>query len=176
MAKNKEKFENLDSNKLSLTTLHNGPSPKYPETNNKLIDYIEFNRKLGLPITTRSLLLELFKLEPERKDCNINANLQLLYRFMKRFCYSFRCGTHIGQGINKDALKNASLFWNEVHNTIKGNVFGKIIFLIWTKVLFFNMVPNKTITKRGKKNYFNKNPKSTKMSYFSYIRHSSRWF
>ena len=36
--KNKEKFENLDSNKLSLTTLIRGPSPKYPETNNKFID------------------------------------------------------------------------------------------------------------------------------------------
>ena len=76
--KNKEKFENLDSNKLSLTTLHKGPSPKYPETNNKLIDYIEFNRKLGLPITTWSLLLELYKLEPERKDLSIKTNLQLL--------------------------------------------------------------------------------------------------
>ena len=112
--KNKEKFENLDWNKLSLTTLHKGPSPKYLETNNKLIDYIKFNRKLGLPITTWSLLIELYKLEPERKDYNINANLQLLYRFMKRFCYSFRRRTHVGQGINKDALKNASLFWNEV--------------------------------------------------------------
>ena len=36
--KNKEKFENLDSNILSLTTLYKDPSPKYPETNNKLID------------------------------------------------------------------------------------------------------------------------------------------
>ena len=40
---------------------------------------------------------------------------------MKRFGYSFRCGTHIGQSINEDALKNASLFWNKVHNTIKEN-------------------------------------------------------
>ena len=42
---------------------------------------------------------------------------------MKRFGYSFRRGTQIGQGINKDALKKASLFWNEVHNTIKENGF-----------------------------------------------------
>ena len=56
--KNKEKFESLDSNKLSLTTLHKGRRPKYPETNNKLIDYIEFNRKLGLPITTWVLLID----------------------------------------------------------------------------------------------------------------------
>lgn len=152
--KNKEKFENLDSTKLSLSTLHKGPSPKYSETNNKLIDYIEFNRKLGLPITTWALLLELYKLEPEKKDLSINANLQLLYRFMKRFGYSFRCGTYIGQSINEDALKNASLFWNEVHNIIKENGFGKYnIFNMDECSIFFNMVPNKTIAKRGKKQY-----------------------
>ena len=78
--KNKEKFENLDSSKLSLTTLHKGSGPKYPDTYNKLIDYIEFNRKLGLPITTWPLLLKFYKYEPERKDLSINANLQLLYR------------------------------------------------------------------------------------------------
>ena len=44
---------------------------------------------------------------------------------MKRLGYSFRCSTHIGQSINEDALKNASLFWNEVHNTIKENGLGK---------------------------------------------------
>ena len=94
--KNKEKFENLDSTKLSLTTLHKGRPIKYPETNNKLIDYIEFNRKLGLPITTWALLIELYKLEPERKEMNIKANLQLLYRFMERYGFSFRSATHIG--------------------------------------------------------------------------------
>lgn len=73
---------------------------------------------------------------------------------MKRFGYSFRCRTHIGQSINEDALKNASLFWNEVHNTIKENGFGKNnIFNMDESPIFFNMVPNKTIAKRGKKQY-----------------------
>ena len=58
--KNKEKFENLDSIKLSLTTLHKGRPVKYPEVNNKMIDYIEFNRKSGLPITTCALLIKLY--------------------------------------------------------------------------------------------------------------------
>lgn len=70
----KEKFESLDSNKLSLTTLHKGLPTKYPETNYKLIDYIEFNLKLGLPITTWALLRKLYKLETKRKEMNIKAN------------------------------------------------------------------------------------------------------
>ena len=45
--KNKDKFVNLPSEKLSLTTLHKGRQVKYPDINNKLIDYIEFNRKMG---------------------------------------------------------------------------------------------------------------------------------
>ena len=150
--KNKEKFENLDSTKLSLTTLHKGRPIKYPETNNKLIDYIEFNRKLGLPITTWALLIELYKLEPERKEMNIKANLQLLYRFMERYGFSFRSATHIGQKVNKDALTQASLFYNEVHTTINENGFNTYnIFNMDESPIFFNMVPNKTIAKKGKK-------------------------
>ena len=63
----------------------------------------EFNRKLGLPITTWSLLLELYKYEPERKNAKIKTNLHLICRFMQRNGYTFRSGIHVGQKINNDA-------------------------------------------------------------------------
>ena len=63
---------------------------KYPDVKNKLIDYIEFNRKMGFAVITWSLLLELYKYVPERKEYKIKSNLELLYRFMNRNGYSFR--------------------------------------------------------------------------------------
>ena len=71
---------------------------------------------------------------------------------MQRNGYTFRAGTHVGQKINNDALFNASLFWNEVHDVINKNGLGKgNIFNMDETPLFFNMIPNKTIAKRGKK-------------------------
>ena len=93
LIKNKDKFVNLPSEKLSLTTLHKGRQVKYPDINNKLIDYIEFNLKWVLLLTTWSLLLELYKYVPERKEYKIKSKLELLYHFMKRNGNSFRKGT-----------------------------------------------------------------------------------
>ena len=52
----------------------------------------------------------------------------------------------------KDSLFNASLFWNEVHSTIKNNGLGRCnIVNMDESPIFFNMVPKKKIAKRGKK-------------------------
>ena len=83
----------------ALTTLHQGVNVKYPNTNDKLIDYTEFNLKMGFPITNWSILLKLYINEQERKEFKIKSNLELIYRFMKRYGYSFRKETHIGQGL-----------------------------------------------------------------------------
>ena len=150
--KNRDKFENVDSDKLNKSTLHKGAKVIYQQAYNKLIDFIECNRKLGIPITTWGLLIELFKIEPERKNYKIKTNLQLLYRFMNKYSYSFRCGTHIGQTLKNESLFNASLFWNEVHSMIKKNGFGRCnIFNMDESPIFFKMAPTKTIAKRGKK-------------------------
>jgi hypothetical protein len=98
------------------------------------------------------LLLELYKYILERKEYKIKSNLELLYRFRYRNGYSFRKGTHIGQGISTESLKEASFFWNEVHKYIKEEGLTKYnIFNMDETPLFFNMVPNTTIAKRGKK-------------------------
>ena len=89
---------------------------------------------------------------------------------MKRFGYSFRCGTHISQILNEDDLKNASLFWNEVHNTIKEKCLGKNnIFNMDESPIFFNMVPNKTIAKRGKKTILIKTQNQKNIEYQLYL-------
>ena len=123
--KNKNKLENVSSDKLNKSTLHKGAPVIHQNLYNELIVFVEFNRKLRIPITTWALLLELFTIESERKNNKIKTNLQLLYRFMNKYGYSFVCGTHYGQIIKKDSLISASLFWNEVLSLIKDNGFSR---------------------------------------------------
>ena len=49
---NNDKFVNLPLKKLSLNALYKGGQVKYADINNKFIDYIEFNRKMGFAVTT----------------------------------------------------------------------------------------------------------------------------
>ena len=69
--KKEKEFQDLESSKLQNTTLNKGPKVKYQEIYNKFIDFIEFNRKLFNPVTTWSLLLKLYEIEPSRKNMNI---------------------------------------------------------------------------------------------------------
>lgn len=53
--KNKNKFLSLYLDKLKKTTVHKGGKPVNTKIEDKLISYIEFNRKLNNPITTYSI-------------------------------------------------------------------------------------------------------------------------
>ena len=114
--KKEKEFQDLESSKLQNTTLHKGPKVKYQEIYNKFIYFIEFNRKLFNPVTTWSLLLKLYEIEPSRKNMSIKSNMNLINKFLIKYGYSFRTKTHIGQSMKESSLKDASLFWNEVYN------------------------------------------------------------
>jgi len=132
--------------------LHKGPKVKYQEIYNKFIDFLEFNRKLFNPVTTWSLLLKLYEIEPSRKNMNIKSNMNLIYKFLIKYGYSFRTKTHIGQSMKESSLKDASLFWNEVYNNrlkYGFNTYG--VGNMDETPIFFNMYPNKTIAKKGNK-------------------------
>ena len=96
--------------------MNKGPKVKYQEIYNKFINFIEFNRKLFNPVTTWPLLLKMYEIEPSRKNMNIKTNMNLIYKFLIKYGYSFRTKTHIGQCMKESSLKEASLFWNEVYN------------------------------------------------------------
>ena len=150
--KKEKEFQDLESSKLQNTTLHKGPKVKYQEIYNKFIDFIEFNRKLFNPVTTWSLLLKMYEIEPSRKNMNIKSNMNLIYKFLIKYGYSFRTKTHIGQSMKESSLKDASLFWNEVYNNrlkYGFNTYG--VGNMDETPIFFNMYPNKTIAKKGNK-------------------------
>ena len=62
-------------NKDNKITIHKGPTPKYNDIENNLIDFIEFNRKLNNPVTTWCIVNELFKYYPNLKNDNYLNNL-----------------------------------------------------------------------------------------------------
>ena len=91
-------------------TLHTGPKVQYQEVYNKFIDFIEFNRKLFNPVTTWSLLLKKYEIVPNIKEKNIKSDMNLIYKFLIKYGYSFRTKTHIGQSMKESSMKEASLF------------------------------------------------------------------
>ena len=58
----------------------------------KLIESIEFNRKIGNSITVYSLVLHLLKIEPTRTELSLKANQNWIYRFILRNNYK---GKHL---------------------------------------------------------------------------------
>lgn len=104
------------------------------------------------PISTWSILLKLLELKPERKSKSIKANQQFIYRFMLRNNYSFRTYTHIGQSLPKNCFTLASIFLNNVWDKrISNGFYDAIIGNCDETPVFFNMLPNKTIAKKGGK-------------------------
>ena len=67
----------------------------------QLISFIEFKRKLNIPITTFSLYLKLLDLWQERKNVTKEANYVYIYRVLVRYCYTFRTLSHYGQSLKK---------------------------------------------------------------------------
>lgn len=97
-----------------------------------------------------ALLLKLFELFLERKLESIKTNQQLIYRILSRNGYLFRRKTHVGQLLSKDYFLKASLFLNEVWDKrIQNGYYDAVIANMDETSLVFNMIPNKTIAKKG---------------------------
>ena len=76
---NKTNLLNTPKESLNKTTLHKGKRPESYNIENKLISFIEFNRKLLNPISTTSILIKLLEYAPERKEKSISANVKYIY-------------------------------------------------------------------------------------------------
>ena len=86
-AKNKYAKFRIKGNKSSITF----------EKEEKLIAWINFNRKLGKSITTSIIIIKICELVPEIKLRSISCLYQWCYRFLRRSGYSIRIPSHIGQ-------------------------------------------------------------------------------
>ena len=76
----------------------------------KLIEFIEFNRKIGNSITVYSLVLHLLKIEPIRVELSLKANQNWIYRFLLRNNYVQRKASHIGQKLPNNTYDIISKF------------------------------------------------------------------
>lgn len=132
--------------------MHKGGKPLNLEIENKLISFIEFNRKFCNPITTFALYLKLLKLWPDRKNKSKHTNYVLIYRILTRHCYTFRTPTHYGQLLKKEAFIDTSLFLNEIRNIrLNNGICDSILGNMDETPIFLNMPITKTIIKKGTK-------------------------
>ena len=61
------------------------------------MDFVKINRKLGIPITTLSLKIELLKLRPDKLNISQHGQFEYIYRFLNRNNLSIRATNHVGQ-------------------------------------------------------------------------------
>ena len=99
-----------------------------------------------------ALLLKLLEIASERKEKSVKTNQQLIYRILARNGFFFRMKIHVGQILSKDCFLKASLFINEVWDKrLECGYFDSVIANMDETPLVFNMIPNKTVAKKGTK-------------------------
>jgi len=55
----------------------------------------------------------MYEIAPERKDLSIHVNQNFIYKFLKRYFYSFCTKIHIGSLLHNICYLQTSLFLNE---------------------------------------------------------------
>ena len=119
---NKSIYENI-SNKTYKITIHKGKQPIEDIDWDKISEYIDENRKKGIPVTTENIFQRILNLYS-----GINFNItkhalyQRIYRFIKRSNYSIRRGSHIGQMLPDNTFDLITGFLNEIYKKEKYQV------------------------------------------------------
>lgn len=80
----------------------------------EIIHWIIDCRKLGICITTRSIIAFLYDTHPEVKEMNYHNLYKIILRFLKRNNLSIRKASHIGQPLPNIALECFYSFFHEV--------------------------------------------------------------
>ena len=136
-------------------TIHKGPpiSDDTLKTDLKLLEFYEINRKLKNPISTYSLKIELLKIRPDLIQLSPHGQLEYIYRFMQRNNLSLRVPGHIGRLLPKDTKQTIIDYIIDLRKTIKEGGYGEYNIINMDETpLYLNMVPNKTIARKGTKN------------------------
>lgn len=148
----KNEYNNVDNPEKRIT-LHNGKSPLFPDIENKLYEFFEFNRKLGNCITTGSLVHQFLVLCPDRKNDKLDTIYHIIYRFMKRHYLTIRTSTHIGQALPEESYDRMMLYLRTIIRLRRDNKINEPYLMLNADEtpIFLNMPSNKTIEKIGKK-------------------------
>ena len=150
----KKENEIKNANNLFKKTLHPG-KPKFQIIEEKLYDFVCFNKALGNPVTTWSLVLDFNRLNKNEDGSEIDNIKKLqnrIYRFYKRYGLTIRKPTHVGRAIYKQAELTLSLYISEVLELKKiYHFYDDLICNIDETPLVFNLVPNKVVAMKGEK-------------------------
>ena len=153
----KSNIDNLKkaSKKKEKITLHKGSilSEETIETDIKLLDFVNINRKLGIQITTLSLKLGLLKICPDILNISSHWQYEYLYRFLNRNNLSIRKPGHVGQLLPLKVKEVITKYILDLRTIINEDGYSEYNIINKDETpLYLNMVPNKITSKKGETN------------------------
>ncbi len=113
-----------------------GRNPSTLKIEDKLLCWLNEQRRFEIAITTNEIITKLIELEPNKKENSYHSFQLWCYRFLKRNPYGIRIITHIGQKLKDTCKEEYHKFFLKLY--IKWDsilVIKKIIpiYLTWTK-------------------------------------------
>ena len=133
---------------ISKITLHKGKNKSFVYDEKEMWVFTETNRKLGNPLTTWALIVELLKREPTTRKMSKNSLLKWCSRFENKYYLSFKISKQEGKLMLADALHQLKLFFEDIKNKRINENIDTIISVDETP-LFFNMPKIKRDIHRG---------------------------
>ena len=150
-----EKYLNDMNNKKEKYRLEGaGRLPDSIEYEEKLLKWIGEQRRLGIGISTNDIIYKAFEFDKTMRDKKYKTLLEWCYQLLKRYSYSIRKITHVGQSIKSSSKEDYKHFLEIVYAIRKENGDFKNNFNIFNMdetPIYFEMVSNKTIEKIGEK-------------------------
>ena len=83
-----------------------------------ILNWILYNRKLGVAITAKAIIAYTTKIIPEFKEKNLISLNNWFYRFMKRHNLVIRYASHLGQKYPRGTIDNIYNIYNFFHEVI----------------------------------------------------------
>ena len=133
---------------ISKITLHKGKNKSFVYDEKEMWIFTETNRKLGNPLTSWALIVELLKREPTTRKMSKNSLLKWCSRFESKYYLSFKISKQEGKLMLADALHQLKVFFEDIKNKRLNENIDTIISLDETP-LFFNMPKVKRVIRRG---------------------------
>ena len=131
-----------------------GRLPDSIEYEEKLLKWIGEQRRLGIGISKNDIIYKAFEFDKTMRDKKYKTLLEWCYQLLKRYSYSIRKITHVGQSIKSSSKEDYKHFLEIVYAIRKENGDFKNNFNIFNMdetPIYFEMVSNKTIEKIGEK-------------------------
>ena len=128
--------------------------PETIEIEEKLIKWIEEQRRLEIAINSNKIISMAKELDKSLENKSFNTLHKWCYRFLGRYCYLIRRTTHLGQKIKENSpseLKKFYLILYNIRNELEKSGKDTIIYNTHKTPLVFEMIANTNISKIGAK-------------------------